>query len=59
MLNEAWTFGVIGNVAWYAALALTVATAAVLAALLFEVVMALRQRSAIAARQPAFQAAAA
>src|SRR5215469_9095744 len=32
MLNQAWTFAVIGSIAWYAGIALSIATLAVLAA---------------------------
>lgn len=57
MLNEAWTFGVIGTVALYAAIALTVATVAVLAALIFEIVSLRQQRAAVHSAQPVVQAA--
>jgi len=51
MLNEAWTFWVIGDVALYAAIALTVATTTVLAALLFEVATARRYTTTVAPEQ--------
>jgi hypothetical protein len=44
MLNEAWTFWVIGDIAFYAAIALLIATLGMLAALAFEVVEVVRQR---------------
>ncbi len=57
MLNEAWTFGGIGTVAFYAAIALTVAAVAVLAALIFELVSLRQQRAAVHSAQPVVQAA--
>jgi hypothetical protein len=47
MLNTAWTFWVIGQIAFYAALGLMVAGAIVLLALLFEVVEVIRGKEAV------------
>jgi len=58
MLNQAWTFSVIGSIAFYAGIVLSVATLAVLAAFLFEVVEAVRQRGQIAPAGSALRAVA-
>ncbi len=49
MLNTAWTFSVFGQIAFYAALGLAVATLLVLAALLFEVVETVRGKETVTA----------
>jgi hypothetical protein len=58
MLNQAWTFSVIGNIAFYAGIALSVATLAVLAAFLFEVVEAVRTPKQTVPTKPTLQIAA-
>jgi hypothetical protein len=58
MLNQAWTFWVIGDIAFYAGIALGVATLAVLAALVFEVVEAVRTPKQTVPTQPTLQIAA-
>src|SRR5579884_829115 len=58
MLNQAWTFWVIGDVAFWAGIALSVATLAVLAALVFEVVEAVRTLKQTVPTKPTLQAAA-
>jgi heme exporter protein D len=45
MLNQAWTFWVIGDIAFYAGVAFAVATVLVLAAFIFEIVAATRKTS--------------
>lgn len=47
MLNTAWTFSVIGQIAFYAALGLLVAALSVLAALAFEVVEVVRGKETV------------
>lgn len=46
MLDTAWTFSVIGQIAFYAGIGLVIAGAAVLAALIFEVYEAIRGKEA-------------
>ena len=58
MLNQAWTFSVIGSIAFYAGIALSIATLAVLAAFLFEVVEAVRERGQTSPPQRTLQAVA-
>ena len=47
MLNTAWTFSVIGQIAFYAAIGLLIASVIVLAALAFEVVEVVRGRETV------------
>ncbi len=47
LLNEAWTFWVIGDIAFYAAIGLTVAALLTLAAFVFELVSASRQNQQV------------
>jgi hypothetical protein len=49
MLNTAWTFSVIGEIAFWAAIAMVVAAGAVVLALLFEVVEAVRGKETVQA----------
>jgi hypothetical protein len=43
MLNQAWTFWMIGDIAFYAAIGFAVAAALALAAFIFEIISAVRQ----------------
>ena len=58
MLNQAWTFSVIGSIAFYAGIVLSVATLAVLVAFVFEVVEVVRQRGLTTAAHGAMRAVA-